>query len=280
MIDDLRAAGYEPRLPEEIALRAIAAQTSGARVLLCEGPPGCGKTALAQAYAQATRAAYLYALLHSWTDDQELFVGVDVAAAVAGDAARVHRSGIIALAAEASHRGHVVLCLDELDKAPDRVEGLLLDMLQTGRVPVRPGEQVQARLDRLTVIVTSNGQRQLGDAFLRRCRRVWMSPLPVDVLDRLVEERAGVPRGVARLASKAARAVAVAEGNPSLSLQEIAAFAADAWVVAQTIQELRELLAQHAARTAEGAATARRAGGEALWGEIAALRRRAAACLV
>lgn len=275
----LRAAGYEPRVPELIALRAVEAAPAGSiQALLLEGPPGCGKSSLAEAYARSTGARLVYALLHSWSDDQELFVGVDVASAVAGDAARVRQPGVLAVAAEASATGRVVVCLDEVDKTPERTEALLLDFLQTGRVPVRPGEHLQARTDQLIVMLTSNGQRELGDALLRRVRRVRMAPLPVDVLDRLVGERSGAPAGVVRMASRVARAVAAAEGNTALSLHEIAAFAGDVWRVAERAEDVRALLAQWAARTERGAAAAARERGvDALWGEITTARRRAAA---
>lgn len=93
---------YILRSPERVALAALARQTSGIRAALLEGPPGCGKTALAGHLAAETGAEEIYDLLHSWSDDQTLFAGVDVAAAVAGDAAGVHRPGVLALAADST----------------------------------------------------------------------------------------------------------------------------------------------------------------------------------
>lgn len=275
--DALAHAGYVARRPELLALRAVEAQPGGVRALLLEGPPGAGKTHLAECYARARGAAYVYTLLHAWTDDQELFRGVDVAAAVAGDATRVHQPGVLAVAAAAT-RDHdlVVLCLDELDKAPERVENLLLDALQTGRVPVRPGEYIEARIDRLVVVATSNDQRPLGDALLRRFRRVRVAPLPADVVDRIAQERTGAPAGVVTMAARAARAVAAAEGNHALSLQEVCAVVRDVWTVAEDADDVREVLSQLAARTRAGAEAARRERlVAALWGEVVAARRRA-----
>ena len=169
----------------------------------------------------------VYRLLHSWSDDQELFRGINVAAAVAGDAANVVEPGTLAVAAALS-TAHplVVICLDEVDKAPERVEALLLDFLQSGRVPLSPREQLQANLQNLIVFVTSNDQRPLSEAFLRRCRRVRMSPLPLDTEARLVSERSGCKAGVARLIAKSA-AVVRALGKSTPALQEMTSCAQD-----------------------------------------------------
>jgi MoxR-like ATPase len=272
---ELRRAGYEARRPELLAICAMEQQADGARVALLDGAPGTGKTALAQAYATARGADYIYTLLHAWSDDQEMFRGIDVAAAVAGDHARVHQPGVLAVAADATHRGPVVLCLDEIDKAPERVEGLLLDVLQTGRVPVRPGEHLSADLGNLVVMVTSNATRPLGDALLRRCRRVRMQPLAVALLDEIVAARTGISAGIVTIAGKAARAVAAGEGNSALSMQEIAQVCQDSWTVAESCDDIREILAQLAARTARGVQAAMKTPhAAALWGEIQAHRRR------
>lgn len=202
----------------EFMLRDMASEI-GLRVALLEGPPGCGKTSLTAEMARRLGGAYIYALLHSWTDADELFVGVDVAAAVAGDAAHVRQPGILAQAAEASQSGLVVVCLDEIDKAPDRVDGLLLDFLQYGRVPVAPGRQIQATLDNLVVCLTTNGQRELSEALLRRCRRVAMPPLTREaIVDALAEQ--GLPRSVIVAVYKAAMMAAQIEGH-SPTIQEI-----------------------------------------------------------
>jgi MoxR-like ATPase len=272
--DRLLAVGYEPRREELLALAgALAHRTnsSGARALLLEGPPGCGKTALAEAAAAAHDAPLVYALLHSWSGDDDLFVGVDVAAAVAGDADHVRQPGVLARAAvfSGSHP-LVVVCLDEVDKAPERAEALLLDWLQSGRVPVRPGEHMTTDLSKVLVVITSNGARPLSDALLRRVRRVQMASLPAETAVRLIAERAHVSPGISRMVWKTMREIAAGV----LSLQEGVRCAEECWLVAESASDLRLILAGWAARDDEDRRRSARVDVSALWGEIVGERRR------
>lgn len=266
---ELERTGYHPRPAELAGLRAmLATPGQGIRAALLEGEPGAGKTALAQALAGVLGARHLYALLHSWSDDQELFAGIDVAAAVEGAADRVRQPGILALAAESSHQGQVILVLDEIDKVQERTENLLLDFLQTGRVPVRPGLHVEAATANLLVFLTSNATRPLSDALLRRVRRIRMTRLPVEVMDRLIQERSGAPAGVATLLRKAAQRI-----NPAVSLQELAALAGDVWRTAESVHDARELLSQWAARDDAQAQSCRQIDLAAVWGQVMVERR-------
>ena len=251
----------------ELALRAMApAPRMGMRAALLEGPPGCGKTWRTQEASRRLGATYVYALLHSWSDDQELYCGIDVAAAVAGDASEVRQPGVLAVAAEASQRGPVVLCLDEVDKVQESTEGLLLDFLQTGRVPIQPGRHLEARRESMWVFLTSNATRPLSDALLRRVRRVRMTSLPRDVMISLAVEETCVAKGVASLAYKALAAAAEADKAP-LSLQEFVAFLQDLQV-AESALEVREYLRQWVRGSAGVDAVNRSRLHEAIWGEL------------
>jgi len=193
---------------------------SNSKIFILHGPPGVGKTRRAEEYARVHGAALVFYQCHAWTDADELFAGVDVRAAVAGDVDNVRQPGVLAVAAEKSHSGLVVLVLDELDKTSDKAEALLLDFLQSGRVPLAPGVHVRANMDNLVVFITTNGVREFSEALLRRGRRVWMQPLPVEEQVKIIAERAGCSESLARVAWKAARWVAEQEGNSALSMQE------------------------------------------------------------
>ena len=251
---------YVIRPEEGLVLRAFRLPASSIRAALLEGPPGCGKTAFTQFLAQELGASYVYHLMHSWSDDQELFMGIDVASVVAGDATNVRQLGVLARAAELSQTGPVVVCLDELDKVQERTEYLLLDFLQSGRCPLRPGVHIQAECSRLIVCCTSNGERPLADATLRRMRRVRMRPLDRDTVVRIVAEQTGVPASVCRMAAKLAA--------EEISLQEIRSFAAEVWALAQSVQDCALLATQWLRREGE----VHPSQCAALWAEIRAAR--------
>ena len=268
--EKIRSLGYIPRRAEILALVAALLREGGPKVFLLEGPPGTGKTAFAEVVAKALEAHFVYTLLHSWSDDQELFCGVNVVAAVKGEANEVEQPGVLALTAQKSRQGLTVLCLDEVDKVQERTENLLLDFLQTGRVPVGPGRHLQADLDNLLVFLTSNRTRPLGAALLRRCRRVQMVPLSRDLQEELIVSKTGAPKGLVRVTLKVAHAMAQREGREPLSLQELTLLVRELLDVAQSAEDCRLILGGWV--SFEGQLPSK-ADIAPLWGELSKIKR-------
>ena len=216
------------------------------------GPPGCGKTFAAEMRAKELAATLVEYQFHEWTDADELFVGVNVQAAVAGQSENVWQPGVLAVAAEKSQKGQVVLLLDELDKASERAEYLLLGFLQSGKVPTKPGQHLQASLDNIEVIITSNEIRPHSDALLRRCRRVFMSPIgDTKIKEILTANFHRLEEKTVAAIWAAAQEIAHYEGNNSLSVQE-GKHLIEELLSATSYEQCKNAFAGWAARTREG----------------------------
>ncbi len=219
---DVRLPGYVPRPSDILAIRSMLNRHGGVRALLIEGPPGVGKTFLGQSFAQGISAQVLYYLCHNWSTEEELFLSVDIGRVVVGidNPDDVYKPGVLLRAVQLSLRGPIVLIIDEIDKAPQKVEALLLDFLQTGRVHGPKGEVYQADVNNLYVILTTNGSRSLMEATLRRMFRLRMSYLPEEAERDLLRKMTGAPANVIKTVVAFANIIRQ-NGSTSPSVQEI-----------------------------------------------------------
>ncbi len=164
------------------------------RPLLVKGEPGTGKTELARQVARALGLPMIEWHIKSTTKAQQGLYEYDAVSRLRdsqlGDA-RVHdvknyiRKGKLWQAFEAT--GKVVLLIDEIDKADIEFPNDLLQELDRMEFHVyETGETVVAR-QRPIVIITSNNEKELPDAFLRRCFFHFIRFPDADTLRAIVE---------------------------------------------------------------------------------------------
>ena len=155
---------------------AVNAAITLQRPLLVKGEPGTGKTELARQIAGSLEVPIIEWGIKSTTRAQQGLYEYDAVSrlrdsqlgdARVEDVSNYIRKGKLWQAFEADQR--VVLLIDEIDKADIEFPNDLLQELDQMQFFVyETGETIRAR-HRPIVIITSNNEKDLPDAFLRRC---------------------------------------------------------------------------------------------------------------
>jgi MoxR-like ATPase len=175
------------------------------RPLLVKGEPGTGKTLLAESIASALDAPLLTWHVKSTTRAQDGLYVYDTVARLydsrfgdgdVRDIRRYIRFGPLGEAFRSNQR--VVLLIDEVDKADLEFPNDLLHELDRMRFRVsETGDEVAAQ-QRPVVIITSNNEKELPDAFLRRCVFHFIDFPDLNLMRRIVDvHHPGLPRALA-----------------------------------------------------------------------------------
>ncbi|RMA43191.1 AAA family ATPase [Rhodophyticola porphyridii] len=190
----MRFSGTDDYVATEDLTVAVNAAVTLERPLLVKGEPGTGKTELARQVAGALGLPIIEWHIKSTTRAQQGLYEYDAVSRLrdsqlgderVNDVANYIKRGKLWQAFEAEER--VVLLIDEIDKADIEFPNDLLQELDRMEFFVyETGETIEAR-HRPIVIITSNNEKELPDAFLRRCFFHYIRFPEMEVMKRIVE---------------------------------------------------------------------------------------------
>lgn len=190
----MKFSGTEDYVATEDLTIAVNAAVTLERPLLIKGEPGTGKTELAKQVAKGLGLEMIEWNVKSTTKAQQGLYEYDAVSRLRDSQLgeeRVHdvknyiRKGKLWQAFEADQK--VVLLIDEIDKADIEFPNDLLQELDKMEFFVyETGETISAK-QRPIVIITSNNEKELPDAFLRRCFFHYIRFPDTETLSRIVK---------------------------------------------------------------------------------------------
>lgn len=191
---NMKFAGTKDYVSTDDLTVAVNASIALERPLIVKGEPGTGKTELARQVALALDLPIIEWSIKSTTKAQQGLYEYDAVSrlrdsqlgdARVEDVSNYIKKGKLWQAFDADQR--LVLLIDEIDKADIEFPNDLLQELDQMQFHVyETGETVRAK-HRPIVIITSNNEKELPDAFLRRCFFHYIKFPDTDTLKRIVD---------------------------------------------------------------------------------------------
>ena len=190
----MKFTGTQDYVATEDLTVAVNAAVLLERPLLIKGEPGTGKTELAKQVASALGLDLIEWNIKSTTKAQQGLYEYDAVSRLRDsqlgdervrDVGNYIRKGKLWTAFEANQK--VVLLIDEIDKADIEFPNDLLQELDKMAFHVYETGETVAANNRPVVIITSNNEKELPDAFLRRCFFHYISFPDQDTMRQIVK---------------------------------------------------------------------------------------------